>query len=141
MLQEVEDLLQGEEAMAARITGKRTIIISRINTLNMTQIGDNIEGMNGNLELQVLGEVLDQLATPEGTESRSQATTTEGKTSETEGRTDIDQTIIDKMDTGQTEAQVGKEVEAMELREPAVMAMVGTPEKNARGYLTWGILR
>ena len=53
----------------------------------------------------------------------------------------IEMIAIDKMDIGQTEAQVGKEVEAMELREPAVMAMEGTPEKNARGYLTWGILR
>ena len=45
------------------------------------------------------------------------------------------------MDTGQTEAQVEKEVEAMELREDVIMAMVGNPEKTARRYLTWGILQ
>ena len=45
------------------------------------------------------------------------------------------------MDTGQTEAQVEKEVEAMELREDVNMAMVGNPEKTTRRYLTWGILQ
>ena len=97
--------------------------------------------MIGSPELQVLGEVLDLLATPEGIENRSQATTLEGKTPEIGGRTDIDQITTDKMDTGQTEAQVEKEVEAMELREDVNMAMVGNPEKTTRRYLTWGILQ
>ena len=48
----------------------------------------------------------------------------------------MDKTAIDKMVIGQIEAQAGKEVEAVEPREPAVMAMEGIPENTTRGFLT-----
>ena len=122
----------------------KTVTTPEISTQSMTQTGDNIEVMRMNPELQELEGVRDQSATLEGIKSKSQATISEGKSlemAEIKEMLGIEMIAIDKMDIGQTEAQVGKEVEAMELREPAVMAMVGTPEKNARGYLTWGILR
>ena len=44
------------------------------------------------------------------------------------------------MDTGQIEAQVGKEEEILELRELVVVAIEGEPEDTARRFQTWGTL-
>ena len=144
VLLEEEDLLPEGRVMRteeARIAGRRITTIQGTSTLSMTQTGDNIGAMNGNKEPLGLAGVQDQQATPGGIENRNQDTTPEGRIPEAEGRIDIDRTATDRMNIEQIEARAGKEEEIMELRELAAMAMEGTPEKNARGFLTWGILR